>query len=94
MAVVRFSWDTLLVGVRREVCPRAKWDKAARAWSMTVAEAEAFIAAGHARLVFARYFMEVTIDADRWIIGFVEGAPKRLAAVAEPTLRLSAERWR
>ena len=89
MPVVRFSWDTLLVGVRREVCPRAKWDKATRAWSMTEAEAAAFIAASHARLVFARYCVEIVIDADRWIIGFVEGAPKRLEAVAEPTLRFS-----
>ena len=78
MPVVRFSWDTQLVDVRREVCPRAKWDRAARSWSMTAAEVEAFIAAGHARLKFARYCMEIAIDADRWVVGFAQGAPKRI----------------
>ena len=92
MPVVRFSRDTQLVGVRREVCPRAKWDKAARAWSMTAAEAEAFIAADHARLDFARYCMEIAIDADRRIVGFAQDAPKRLEAVTGPTLRLPPER--
>jgi hypothetical protein len=56
---------------------------------MTEAEPEAFIAAGHARLAFARYCVEIVIDADRWIIGFVEDAPKRLEAGAGPRLRLS-----
>jgi hypothetical protein len=43
MPIVRFAWSPLLVDVRREQCPRAKWDRAHRAWTMTQAEADRFL---------------------------------------------------
>jgi hypothetical protein len=43
MPVVSFPWDAPLVVIRREAVRRARWDKAARAWSMTAAEAAAFL---------------------------------------------------
>jgi hypothetical protein len=79
MPVVRFQWDAQLVKVRREVCPRARWDKAARAWTMTADEAAAFLAAGHSRLAYARDSGQIAIDGEHWLIGFVQGAPSRLA---------------
>jgi hypothetical protein len=79
MPVVRFNWDAQLVSVRREVCPRARWDKIARAWTMTVDEAATFLAAGHARLEYARDSGQIVIDGERWLIGFVRGAPSKLA---------------
>jgi hypothetical protein len=84
MPVVRFHWDAQLVSVRREVCPRAKWDKAARAWTMTPDEAAAFLAAGHARLSFARDTGQIAIDSEHWLIGFVQGAPSRLTKTGSP----------
>jgi hypothetical protein len=51
---VRPQWDARVLRVGREVCPRAKWDKAARAWTMTADEAAAFLAAGHTRPGYAR----------------------------------------
>ena len=50
MPVVRFSWNPQLVDVRREACPRARWNSQTRAWMMTATEAEAFVTAGHHRL--------------------------------------------
>jgi hypothetical protein len=76
MPVVRFQWDAQLVIVRREVCPRAQWDKATRAWTMTAEEAAAFLAAGHARLEYARRSGQIAIDDADWLIGFVQGAPR------------------
>jgi hypothetical protein len=84
MPVVRFHWDAQLVSVRREVCPRAKWDKAARAWTMTADEAAAFLAAGHARLSFARDTGQIAIDGEQWLIGFVQGAPSRSTKPGSP----------
>ncbi len=81
MPVVRFHWDAQLVSVRREVCPQARWDKAARAWTMTVDEAAAFLAAGHARLECARGTGQIAIDEEHWLVGFVQGAPSRLRKV-------------
>jgi hypothetical protein len=76
MPVVRFQWNPQLVDVRREVCPRARWDKATRAWTMTAEEAAAFLAAGHSRLEYARQRGQIAIDDAEWLIGFVRGAPK------------------
>lgn len=75
MPMVRFAWCQILVDVRREACPQARWNKAAREWLMTEAEAEAFIAAGHQRLDFARMRGEIAIDGKTWILGFAQGAP-------------------
>ena len=75
MRTVRFAWSPALVEIRRETCPRAKWLKVQRAWMMSAADAEAFLAASHARLDFARRHGEIDIDGERWIVGFVQGAP-------------------
>jgi hypothetical protein len=80
MTVVRFAWDPHLVAVRREACPRARWDKTARAWAMTAADAERFIEAAHARLDLARRNSQIIVDEECWIVGFVRGAPCRKAA--------------
>ena len=77
MPVVRFPWDAQLVSIRREAVPRARWDKAARAWSMTAAEAEAFLQAAHARMYFARVNCTVMVDQAVWVLGFAHGAPYR-----------------
>jgi hypothetical protein len=49
---------------------------------MTAAEAEAFLAASHAQLVFGRSSSHIVIDDQPWLIGFVRGAPMRLERVA------------
>jgi hypothetical protein len=46
---------------------------------MTDREAEAFLAASHARLDFVRASAEIAIDDEGWVVGFVLGAPRRLA---------------
>jgi hypothetical protein len=46
---------------------------------MTVDEAATFLAAGHARLEYARDSGQIVIDGERWLIGFVRGAPSKLA---------------
>ena len=79
MPQVRFAWSAQLVDVRRQACPRAKWNARQRARTMTDADAEIFLAAGHSRLDMTRESSEVAIDGERWIIGFFEGAPCRRA---------------
>lgn len=79
MPTVQFKWDPQLIDVRRVACPRARWDAARHAWRMTEREAQAFVAASHQRLDFVRSSAEIVIDSERWIIGFVQGAPCRLA---------------
>ena len=78
MPVIRFSWNPQLVEVRREACPRARWDKTARVWTMTTVEAEAFLIASHKRLEFGRSNSQIAIDDEQWLIGFVQGAPMKL----------------
>jgi len=46
---------------------------------MTPAEVESFLALSHARLAFVRSHTEVAIDGERWLVGFVQGAPCRQA---------------
>jgi hypothetical protein len=41
------------------------------------ADGEAFLAAGHAQLTYTRTNFEIAIDGERWVIGFVQGAPFR-----------------
>jgi hypothetical protein len=49
MPVVRFPWGAHLMSIGREAVP-----KAARAWSMTAAEADVFPQAVQARMAFAQ----------------------------------------
>jgi hypothetical protein len=69
MAEVRFAWSPQLVDVRRQACPRARWNAQQRAWTMTDADGEAFLAAGHAQLTYTRTNFEIAIDGERWVIG-------------------------
>ncbi len=75
MPLVRFSWNPLLVDVRRDACPRARWNSQTRAWTMTATEAEAFVAASHHRLEYCRMASEIVVDGEKWLVGFVQGAP-------------------
>jgi len=75
MPTVRFPWSPTLVETRQDTCPNATWDKSRRHWTMTTPEAEAFIAACHRRLEFARVNTEIVVDDRRWLVGFVQGAP-------------------
>jgi hypothetical protein len=77
MPVVSFPWDAQLVAIRREAIPRARWDKAVRAWSMTAAEAEAFLQAAQARMYSGRVQCIVTVDQAEWVLGFAHGTPYR-----------------
>ncbi len=77
MPIVRFRWSPELIAVRREACPRARWMAVQRAWEMTAAEAETFIARSHAALDYGRCHTEIAVDGERWLVGFVQGAPCR-----------------
>jgi len=57
--------EQILVELRREACPRARWIAKQRAWLMTQTEAETFIAACHERLNYERYHAEITVDRRR-----------------------------
>jgi hypothetical protein len=80
MPVVSFPWDAQMVSIRREAVPRARWDKAACAWLMTAAEADAFLQAAQARMYFARVRCTVTVDQTEWVLGFEHGTPYQLNA--------------
>ena len=80
MASVRFSWDPLLVDLRREVCPCARWQKAGRQWVMSDREAEAFVHAAHRRLDYRRSQAQIRVDDIIWVVGFARGAPYRLSS--------------
>jgi hypothetical protein len=77
MPIVRFTWSPDLVSVRREACPQAHWMAAERAWRMSAEEVDAFLAASHKRLDYARLSAEVMVDQECWVIGFIQGAPLR-----------------
>ena len=79
MPVVRFAWNPQLVDVRRAACPRARWNSQTRAWMMTATEAEAFVTAGHHRLEYCRMASEIVVDGEKWLVGFVQGAPRKAA---------------
>lgn len=78
MASVGFAWSPLLVELRRQVCPRARWQKASRQWFMGDDEATSFVRAAQAALEFQRTHAQIRVDGDIWVVGFVEGAPYRL----------------
>ena len=50
-----------------------------RVWTMTPVEAQAFLAAGQARLDYCRTTARIAIDKELWLVGFAEGAPIRQA---------------
>ena len=79
MPSIRFAWNPLLVDLRREVCPGARWQRQGRCWMMSDAEAQRFVRAAQARLDFQRSQAQVRIDDITWVFGFVRGAPYRLA---------------
>ncbi len=81
MASIRFAWNPVLVDLRREVCPRAQWRKADRRWIMSEAEADTFLRAAQARLDFQRLQAQIYVDEVVWIVGFVRGAPCRVADI-------------
>jgi hypothetical protein len=78
MPLVRFAWSPMLVGVRREICPNARWQKQGRHWVMSETDAGAFIRAAQARLDFQRSHARISVDGTIWLVGFVHGAPRQL----------------
>jgi hypothetical protein len=78
MPMVKFPWDAQLISVRREVCPRARWEKTSRVWVMTGTETETFLQAAQARMYFARVTYTVTVDDTVWVLGFAADTPYRL----------------
>jgi hypothetical protein len=82
MATVKFPWNPLLVDLRREICPAARWEKKGRRWVMTDGDAAAFLNAAHARLDFAKSKAEIRVNDAAWIVGFVAGAPYSISSVA------------
>ena len=79
MRCVPFEWNPVLIELRREVCPNARWQRQGRHWLMTDADAERFVQTAQARLDFQRQQAPIHIDDVIWVVGFVEGAPYRLA---------------
>jgi hypothetical protein len=73
-----FPWDAQLISLRRDVCPRARWQKTSRVWVMTDPEAETFLQAAQARMYFARVKCTVTVDDTVWVLGFAKDTPYRL----------------
>jgi len=63
------------VDIRREICPKARWQKQGRQWIMSEADAQAFLCAVQARLDYQRTHMQICVDDAIWIVGFVRGAP-------------------
>ena len=44
---------------------------------MTAAEVEAFVAAGHVRLDYCRMASEIIVDGDKWLVEFLQDAPRK-----------------
>ncbi len=68
----------MLVAIRREVCPTARWHKQDRYWDMHADDARLFLDVAHARLEFAKRHAQVSVDNVVWVVGFVQGAPYRV----------------
>ena len=75
MTNIRFVWSPLLVELRRELCPAARWDRKGRQWIMTDGDAQTFLRAAHARLSFGCSSARIEVNHVVWLIGFVQGAP-------------------
>ena len=69
----------MLVDLRREVCPSARWQKRGRHWVMSETDAQAFIRAAQARLDFQRSHAQISVGGTIWVVGFVRDAPCQLA---------------
>lgn len=82
MASVRFAWNPVLVDLRRDVCPGARWMKQGRQWLMSDSEATNFVQAAQARLDYSRSQAQICVDGTTWVVGFVRGAPYRLLPAA------------
>jgi hypothetical protein len=80
MPTVKFPWDAQPISLRRDVCPRARWEKTSRVWVMTNPDAETFLQAAQARMYFARVTCTVTVDDTVWLLGFATDTPYRLDA--------------
>ena len=83
MPAIRFAWNPLLVDLRREVSPGARWQRQGRCWMMSDAEAQRFVRAAQARLDFQKSQAQLRIDDITWVCGFVRGAPYPLASTSE-----------
>jgi hypothetical protein len=79
MASVRFPWSPLLVDIRREICPEARWQKRGRQWIMSETDAQAFLRTAQARLDHRRAHIQINVDDAVWIVGFIRGAPYQLS---------------
>ena len=62
MTSVRFAWNPMLVDLRREICPRAQWQKNGRQWIMSDTEADTFVRAAQARLNRSRHSCAARCD--------------------------------
>ena len=82
MASVRFAWNPVLVELRRQVCPNARWQKSSRQWLMRDDEVRSFLQAAQTVLEYRRSQTEIRVDDVTWVMGFVQGAPYRLTEVA------------
>ena len=80
MAAVRFAWSPVLVELRRQVCPNARWQKQGRQWLMQDDEAQSFMRAAQSALDYQKWQTQITVDDTVWIVGFVQGAPYRRTA--------------
>lgn len=87
MTSVRFAWNPMLVDLRREICPRALWQKNGRQWIMSDTEADTFVRAAQARLDFGKSQAQIRVDNVIWVVGFVRGAPYRLTVAASERQR-------
>jgi len=82
VASVRFAWNPVLVELRRQVCPNARWQKSSRQWLMRDDEVRSFLQAAQTVLEYRRSQTEIRVDDVTWVMGFVQGAPYRLTEVA------------
>jgi len=82
LASVRFDWNPILVDLRREVCPKARWHKQGRHWAMHSEDAQVFLDSAHRRLELSKRHAQVQVDDVTWVVGFVRGAPYRLDGAA------------
>jgi hypothetical protein len=80
MASVWFSWSPLLVEIRREICPGARWQKEGRRWIMSETDAQAFLCAAQACLDVQRSHKQIRVDDTVWVVGFARGAPYQLTS--------------
>jgi hypothetical protein len=82
MPLVRFAWNPMLVDLRREVCPSARWEKHGRHWVMSATDVQAFVRAAQARLDVQRSQAQISVDGVVWVVGFARGAPCPLLSAA------------